>query len=240
MQYFIFSVLDIRSQLLYVACKPLYVKLSEQTEDDLEELKINPSRYRTPTPEISHLRARSPSIEPVADPIPGDQNNPIVIDLDDDDEDEIVPLPAPINPTPMDVNPSPQPIQRLPIIATVATLAQSPYGKGRSVAKVAPTRRTVEKRPRSMPASVADPKSILVVDLISSDEEDENCDPMQSSGSSTPVIPVTEVIRVDPNVMCGSIVTSSKLLPAGRSWERNGWLSYDRPGPRFLKRKSQP
>ncbi|XP_058791834.1 uncharacterized protein LOC131664610 [Phymastichus coffea] len=225
-------MIDIRSQLLYVACKPLYVKMIEQTEEELEELKFNPSRYRTPTPEVPRIRERSPSIEQDYDPLPGDESNPIIIDLDDDDDDFNYSHPA-RQPMPMELD-----RPAIPILPSINQ--QLSHCKSRSVAKVAPTRRAAERRPKSMPASAAAApasKSIVVVDLIS-DEEDENCDPLQSGGSSAPV-PVTEVIRVDPNLMCGSIVTSSKLLPTGKPWGK-WYTSVNFDGRCGFLRKSTP
>lgn len=91
--YFSVSALDLKSQLLFLSCKKIYVAVERQSNEELEELRKNPSRYKSPERQIAIARPRSPSVERVSiTPTIENRSTPIVIDLIDDDDEEENPV----------------------------------------------------------------------------------------------------------------------------------------------------
>lgn len=229
--YFNFSALDLRSQLLYVSCKPIYVAMERLSEDELEALKRDPSRYKSPERKVPRYRPRSPSIETVFDPQPGDESNPIIIDLDDDEPS--LPPPTP---------PPPATVPTFLLITNVATVSptvrpsiQQNHSPATNSKPVTYTVKTGVKRSKSSSTPMTTTrqsidKPIIYVDLCSSDDEmpeeeqveeievgdlssssacissDENRDPIQKSRSSTTAS--TEV----SSYLRNSLLTPTKVI----------------------------
>ncbi|XP_011497464.1 PREDICTED: uncharacterized protein LOC105361877 [Ceratosolen solmsi marchali] len=199
--------LDLRSQLLYIACRPIYVIVTRLSDEELEQLKRDPSRYRSPERKVPRIRPRSPSIETFFEPNIGEDPNPIVIDLETDEPSILPPSKAVFDRS------------ALTTMATIASMAKKTYRKNCNRAK------------RSKPL-----KPIIFVDLCSSDDEmlededsspcistDENRDPMRRAKTTS-----TMEVCVDPNFLCTSLLTPSKLCtkpciyPADST---SGWLT---------------
>ncbi|XP_003424519.1 uncharacterized protein LOC100679115 [Nasonia vitripennis] len=226
-------VLDLRSQLLYVSCKPIYVAMERLSEGELEALKRDPSRYKSPERKVPRYRPRSPSVETVFDPLPGDEFNPIIIDLDDDEPS--LPPPTPTPPPPA------IPSFRLVItnVASVSpTVRPSIQQNDSSATHSKPatyTVRTGVKRSKSLSTPMTTTRQsinqpILYVDLCSSDDEmpeedqveeievgelssssacistDENRDPIQKLRS-----PTTASTNVSSYVR-SSLLTPTKVI----------------------------
>jgi len=168
-------VLSIPSQLLYIACRPIYVLLNKLSEKQIDELKRNPSKYKCAKnniPKILLTRKSGPacktkpkklnhyeqnafvSLKPKA-PL-GDESDPIVV------EDEGV-----------DIN--------------TATTKEALIEFNDVKSCFMYNAKSIKKR--KYPSS-----TVTLIDLCSSDEEedspdiqmrcDENKDPMNSDGSS--------------------------------------------------------
>jgi len=170
-------VLSIPSQLLYVACRPIYVVLNKLSEKQIDELKRNPSKYKSAKnhmPKISLTRKSGPacktkprkinhhkqnvfaSLKPKA-PL-GDESDPIVVEDEGAD-----------------------------ISTSTATTKEALIEFNDVKSCFMYNAKSIKKR--KYPSS-----TVTLIDLCSSDEEedspgiqmrcDENKDPMNSDGSS--------------------------------------------------------
>ncbi|XP_034942151.1 uncharacterized protein ova [Chelonus insularis] len=45
-------ILSLRSQLLYITCRPIYVRLEKLTDEEIEDLKNHPWKYKCPSPDL--------------------------------------------------------------------------------------------------------------------------------------------------------------------------------------------
>jgi hypothetical protein len=199
------------------------VVVTRLSDEELEELKRDPSRYKSPERKVPRIRPRSPSVETIFENNV-EESNPIVIDLEDDE--------------PISLPPSKSVFDRsaLTTMATITSITKKNHVRKCNTAK------------RSKPL-----KPIIFVDLCSSDDEvvededdsslcistDENRDPMQRSKTTS-----TMEVCVDPNFLCNSLLAPSKLCnkpciyPADST---NNWfttLNIDDQPRSFLKHVS--
>ncbi|XP_032675819.1 uncharacterized protein LOC116846284 isoform X2 [Odontomachus brunneus] len=170
-------VLSIQSQLLYAACRPIYVVVAQLSQKEIEELKQNPLQYQPPTiagkviltrkagpacktRSQQKVHAQNASVSSRRRTPLGNESDPIVVE---DDET--------IN------------------TASVTEASSASTVVRPSLVDDAEPTRTVKEKRSSCPTS-----SIMLIDLCSSDEEgdrctptpacDENRDPMNSAEST--------------------------------------------------------
>ena len=175
------SVLDLRSQLLYIACKPIYVAVTRQTDEELEELRRNPSRYKSPDRQVPRVRLRSPSVESVYEPTSAHQNEPITIDLEEDDTPPLY-----------------QPVATVPPTIRKPNLKRSrPASQIVFVDLCSSDEETAEEAP--VEAAEEDPES----DSSPCASTDENRDPMQEQ--------VVRDVCIEPVYLRSPLGTPSKL-----------------------------
>lgn len=168
-----FPVLNIRSQLLYVACQPIYVSMTSLNQEQIQELQHDPSKYKSPVRQVPRPRLRSLKRQQTAmSQFPFGHSGEEVIVIDDE---EIVPEEMAM-------------ATLTPIGRVSGNVYTRPNSYPARPANIAVKRhRTKVKNSRSTSA-------IMVVDLCSSDEEessskristDENKDPMDCSEPET-------------------------------------------------------
>lgn len=166
-------VLNIRSQLLYVACQPIYVSMTSLNQEQIQELQHDPSKYKSPVRQVPRPRLRSLKRQQTAmSQFPFGHSGEEVIVIDDE---EIVPEEMAM-------------ATLTPIGRVSGNVYTRPNSYPARPANIAVKRhRTKVKNSRSTSA-------IMVVDLCSSDEEessskristDENKDPMDCSEPET-------------------------------------------------------
>ncbi|XP_025153488.1 uncharacterized protein LOC105186340 [Harpegnathos saltator] len=178
------SALNIESQLLYAACRPIYAVLTRLNQKHIEKLKRDPSQYQPPTisGKVMLMRRAGPACKTGRDkrsrqdaqknssvftkrktPL-GDESDPILVE---DDEASIS--------------------TALTALNTTEASATSTVVRSSGVDNAEPTSKSLREK-RSSTTS-----SIMLIDLCSSDEEedrrtltpacDENRDPMNSTES---------------------------------------------------------
>lgn len=182
-------MLNLRSQLLYVACRPIYVSMTLLNQEEIQELQRDPSKYKSPVRQVPRPRPRSLKRKYSAFRYGNQMAHGQRMDHGDDviviDDEEIVPEEM--------------------SMATLTPIG-SASGSVRSRARNISMPRSM-KRHRSKTKHARSTVAIMVVDLCSSDEEenssmrvstDENKDPMDC------LEPETSLSRTFP---------SSKLCP---------------------------
>lgn len=183
-------MLDLRSQLIYLSCKPIYVAVERLSDEQLEELKRDPSSYKCPEPQIKIHRPRSPSVESIyedEEQINDSSSGIEIIDLDDDEPIPTI-LPRPQQPQ---VMPRQLPIVNLPILTIRPQAVVAPQVRPVSpiLTRHSPIKSTVRnhmKRPHcDKPRNNS--KSIVFVDLCSSDDEDDDEEEMTTDDNSYPM-----------------------------------------------------
>ena len=222
------------------------------TEDELEKLQRDPSRYRSPERKVPRVRLRSPSVEHVHEPTYDDEPIPIVIDLVDDDNESVTsptPTPPPSAPLPS-TQPLPtyRPLVPMPSLSSTINFTPLPATSRVSSLRCRPT--PTPSPTSTTPTSMKRPKPskpVVFVDLCSSDEEeqqsgypspyvsiDENHDPMQTRKSTTTANDVTPIeVIIDPSFDNTSpllspnskISAKSCIYPADSSTATGNWLT---------------
>ncbi|XP_014210130.1 uncharacterized protein LOC106640567 [Copidosoma floridanum] len=245
-------MLDLPSQLKYLSCKPIYVVVERLTDEQLEELKRDPSRYKSPERQVPQFRPRSPSIESVLsfEAEPGDESNPIeIIDLEDDDLPPSPPIPPPV---PLSL------LSQLSIREPIVSLTTVHHKRPQAV--VAPIRpvnppvvtRTPLMKPQTLKRPNPSPmvfaksrnasRTITVVDLVSSDEElsedevsaspygptDDNYDHLGKKQTTIQGVPEMNMY-ISPNRYCGG-ETRYYVADSTTTWlasqHRNSYLNH--------------
>ena len=177
-----------RSQLLYVACRPIFVRLRLLNQEEIFELQRDPSKYKSPIRQIPRPRPRALKRRYSAIR----SNNEMTLEPQMDQGDEVIVI---------------DDEEIVPEGMTMATLTPigSASGSVQSRSKSLPISRSMIKRHRSKAKHSRSAVAIMVVDLCSSDEEensimrvstDENKDPMDC------LEPETSISRTYPSSKC--------------------------------------
>lgn len=156
-------VLSIQSQLLYAACRPIYVVVTQLSQKEIEELRQNPLQYQPPTiaGKIILMRKAGPACKTKSrqkvhpqnasvssrrkTPL-GNKSDPIIVE---DNETSVSTASA---------------------ASVREALSASTVVRPSPVDDAEPTKTVKEKK--SCPTS-----SIMLIDLCSSDEEEDRCTP---------------------------------------------------------------
>lgn len=165
-----------RSQLLYIACRPIYVVVSRLGLEAIAELKLDPSKYKPPvrriTPRtrprpLSKVRQAHNSILSLKRKLSADRHN--------DNRTKVVEMT----------------IEKVP--ANQPAVCPSRFATADDLVEITVIKEPVKQLPTKITTYRSEPpKKILIVDLCSSDEEsdsapkssDENRDPMRTVESS--------------------------------------------------------
>lgn len=168
-------VLSLRSQLMYIACRPIYVSITSLNLEQIMELQRDPSKYKSPDRQVPRPRLRR--LKKQQTPIRSSQRHRV-----DNAEDIIVIDDEEIVPEEMSM-------------ATLAPIESAPgivHSRSKSLS-MRPTSMHIKKH-RTRAKHSRSVGTIMVVDLCSSDEEDcsslristdENKDPMNCSEPET-------------------------------------------------------
>lgn len=166
--------------MLYVACQPIYVSMTSLNQEQIQELQRDPSKYESPVRQVPRPRLRSLKRQQTA--VSSNQCHFTFGNRMDNGEDIIVIDDEEIVPEEM----------ALATFTPIERISGNVHNRSNSSA-VRPSSITV-KRHRTKVKHSRSTNAIMVVDLCSSDEEensskristDENKDPMDCSEPET-------------------------------------------------------